>query len=50
MHRQTGIAEMTDAVEKTQGDGAKKGLSPYDLNANDNPGNVITQVQLWRKL
>lgn len=32
--------------EQAQKDGAKRTPSPYDLNANDNPGNVITQVQL----
>jgi len=26
--------------------GAKKTYSPYDLNASDNPGNIIMQVQL----
>ncbi|XP_068466252.1 uncharacterized protein [Phaseolus vulgaris] len=29
-----------------EGGGAKKTYSPYDLNASDNPGNIITQVQL----
>jgi hypothetical protein len=24
----------------------KKTFSPYSLNSNDNPGNIITQVQL----
>ncbi|WVY98728.1 hypothetical protein V8G54_030879 [Vigna mungo] len=31
---------------KPQTGGSKKPTSPYDLNSNDNPGNVITQVQL----
>jgi len=31
---------------KNQRDGVKKGPSPYDLNASDNLGNVITLVQL----
>ena len=26
----------------------KKTPSPYDLSSNDNPGNIITQVQLKR--
>ncbi|XP_068491910.1 uncharacterized protein [Phaseolus vulgaris] len=29
-----------------EGGGAKKTYLPYDLNASDNPGNIITQVQL----
>ncbi|KAJ1416321.1 Zinc finger, CCHC-type [Sesbania bispinosa] len=33
-------------TEKPQTGGSKKPPSPYDLNSNDNPGNVITQVQL----
>lgn len=33
-------------TKKPQTDGAKKTPSPYDLNSNDNPGNLITQVQL----
>ena len=44
---------MADAPEKNnankaehEGGGAKKTYSPYDLNASDNPGNIITQVQL----
>ncbi|WVZ20882.1 hypothetical protein V8G54_008204 [Vigna mungo] len=31
---------------KPQTGGSKKPTSPYDLNSNDNPGNVITQVQM----
>ncbi|WVZ15755.1 hypothetical protein V8G54_013321 [Vigna mungo] len=31
---------------KPQTGGSKKPTSPYDINSNDNPGNVITQVQL----
>ena len=30
-------------------DFTKKTPSPYDLNSNDNPGNLITQVQLRGK-
>ncbi|XP_068466567.1 uncharacterized protein [Phaseolus vulgaris] len=44
---------MADAPEKNnankaehEGGGSKKTYSPYDLNASDNPGNIITQVQL----
>ncbi|XP_068466628.1 uncharacterized protein [Phaseolus vulgaris] len=44
---------MADAPEKNnankaehEGGGAKKTYSSYDLNASDNPGNIITQVQL----
>ncbi|KAJ1399233.1 Retrotransposon gag domain [Sesbania bispinosa] len=33
-------------TKKSQTDGTKKTPSPYHLNSNDNPGNVITQVQL----
>ena len=29
-----------------EGGGAKKTYSSYDLNASDNPGNIITQIQL----
>ena len=32
--------------KKPHTDGTKKTPSPYDLNSNDNPGNLITQVQL----
>ncbi|KAJ1400195.1 Zinc finger, CCHC-type [Sesbania bispinosa] len=32
--------------EKAQGDGTKKVSSHYELNASDNPGSLITQVQL----
>ena len=37
---------MAGVDEKTEPKGMKKTPSPYDLNASDNPGNVITQVQL----
>jgi len=44
---------MAAALEKNnankaehEGGDAKKTYSPYDLNASDNPGNIITQVQL----
>ena len=44
---------MADAPEKNnankaehEGGGAKKTYSSYDLNASDNSGNIITQVQL----
>ncbi|KAJ1419097.1 Retrotransposon gag domain [Sesbania bispinosa] len=33
-------------TKKSQTDGTKKTPSPCHLNSNDNPGNVITQVQL----
>ena len=34
---------------KTQGDSVKNGLSPYDLNAGENPRNVITQCNYMVK-
>ena len=36
---------MADKREQAA-DHGKRVASPYDLNSNDNPGNVITQVQL----
>ncbi|KAL9414328.1 hypothetical protein AB3S75_042743 [Citrus x aurantiifolia] len=37
-----------DIDDKKEGDvgSAKSSTSPYYLSANDNPGNIITQVQL----
>ncbi|KAJ1423125.1 Retrotransposon gag domain [Sesbania bispinosa] len=37
---------LTDGTKKPETAGTKKTPSPYDLNSNDNLGNVITQVQL----
>lgn len=37
------MAEMSDSKYNTT---VKRIPSPYDLNSNDNPGNIITQVQL----
>lgn len=31
---------------KGRGSGCQKDFPPYDLNSNDNPGSLITQVQL----
>ena len=36
---------MADNGDKSSDQG-KRVFSPYDLNSNDNPGNIITQVQL----
>lgn len=43
---QSFIVLMAENREQPQKDGVKKTPSPYDLNVNDNPGNLITQVQL----
>ena len=37
---------MAENEEKPKPETTKKTPSPYDLNSNDSPGNVITQVQL----
>ncbi|PNX70993.1 hypothetical protein L195_g057949 [Trifolium pratense] len=41
------MADIPEKIEtETKVDLVKKTPSPYDLNSNDNPGNLITQVQL----
>ena len=40
-----GTRAMNDDTKKQNGEG-RKFVSPYILTANDNPGNIITQVQL----
>ena len=37
---------MTNSKDIQKNEIIKRTTSPYDLNSNDNPGNVITQVQL----
>jgi hypothetical protein len=36
----------TSSSQDQNTNGVKRTPSPYDLNTNDNPGNIITQVQL----
>ena len=41
------MAETSEKIEiEKKVDLVKKTSSPYDLNSNDNPRNLITQVQL----
>ncbi|XP_017415208.2 uncharacterized protein LOC108326303 isoform X5 [Vigna angularis] len=40
------LLKMAKEGEKSESEVVKKMSSPYDLSASDNPGNVITQVQL----
>ncbi|KAA8532542.1 hypothetical protein F0562_032642 [Nyssa sinensis] len=46
--KQIATARAMADVKKDEGSSGldKKTFSPYTLNANDNPGNIITQVQL----
>jgi len=38
--------ENSEKHEKRQNSPGKRKISPFDLSSNDNPGNLITQVQL----
>jgi hypothetical protein len=38
--------ENSEKHEKRQNSPGKRNISPFDLSSNDNPGNLITQVQL----